>query len=120
MVLVDIEIALSANLEIEGAVACHQLEHVIEKTDSGAHVVAALAFDADTDANLRLARSSVDYGTAHRPSSASIDDLGVAHDTGGDTDAAAAAGVARSIADENASIGEGTGRSLQVCPIARR
>ena len=107
VMLIDVEIAGGAHLEIERAVARHQLEHVIEKADAGTDVVAALAFDAEADANLRLARFSVDYGTAHKPSSASTASLRVANDARRDADAAGAARIARAIAHQNAALGEG-------------
>src|SRR5688572_28366645 len=71
VVLIDVQIACGANFEIERTVARHQLEHVIEKPDSGTDVVPPFALDAETHTNLRLARFSVDYGTPHKPSSTS-------------------------------------------------
>src|SRR4029450_11759608 len=49
----------------------HELEHVVEEADAGPNVVPALAFDAEPHADVRLARVSVDYGTAHTPPSTS-------------------------------------------------
>src|SRR5688572_12333245 len=51
VVLIDVEIAGGANLEIERAVACHELQHVVEEADAGADVIAALAFDPEADPN---------------------------------------------------------------------
>src|SRR5947209_2382921 len=70
--LIHVEVAGGANVEVERAVARGQLEHVIEKADAGGDLVPAFALDAEAHANLGLARSSLDQGTAHSPSSASI------------------------------------------------
>ena len=49
--------------------ARRQLEHVIEKTDAGVHVVSSLALEAERDDDLRFLRPAVDYGAAHNTSS---------------------------------------------------
>src|SRR6185436_17712073 len=69
VVLVDVEIAARVNPQVEGAVARHQLQHVIEKTDAGADVVPPLALERDRQLDLRLGRLPVDYGAEHSTSS---------------------------------------------------
>ena len=45
VMLVDVEIAFGGEVQIECAVLGEQLEHVVEKPDSGRNVVCAAAFD---------------------------------------------------------------------------
>ena len=54
MVLVDVEIALTRELEIEAAVAREQLEHVIEEANAGRDLVFAGALDGERQIDLRL------------------------------------------------------------------
>src|SRR4051794_11590624 len=67
VVLVYVKVPFGADVEIEGAMACHQVQHVIEKTDAGPDVVPAFSLNPHTHADLRFTRLSVDYGTAHSP-----------------------------------------------------
>ena len=69
VMLIDVEIAGGVDLQVEAAVPREQLQHVIEKADAGADVVAALAFERERQRDLRLGRSSIDYRAAHRTSS---------------------------------------------------
>src|SRR5262249_38316640 len=47
VVLVDVEIAFRVDPKIECSMPGNQLEHVIEKSNSGMHLVAALAVERD-------------------------------------------------------------------------
>ena len=98
--------------------ARHQLEHVVEKADARANVVAALALDADADANLRLARSPVDYGTAHKPSSASMTISVWRTRPAVMRMQPPQPGIARAVAHEDAALGEAPGRSQPGSPDA--
>src|SRR5437773_4483960 len=69
--LIDIEVTPRADFEIEGAMPRSELEHVVQKPDARTNVVPALALNADSDTNVRFACPPFNYGTAHRPSSAS-------------------------------------------------
>src|SRR4051794_19033540 len=69
MVLIDVEIARRLDLQVEHAVPCEQLEHVVQKADAGADVVLAAAVDRERQRNLRLRGPPVDYHTPHRTSS---------------------------------------------------
>src|SRR5688572_13581398 len=60
VVLIHVEIARRLQRQIESAVACKQLEHVIEETDAGADVVAAAAVDRQRACNLRLGRLTIE------------------------------------------------------------
>src|SRR5690242_2978706 len=67
--LVDVEITRGLHLQIEAAMTREQLQHVIEKTDAGADLIAPLALEPERQRNLRLGRLSIDYRAAHRTSS---------------------------------------------------
>ena len=54
MVLIHIQVAFGTQLQIETAMLREQLEHVIEKADSGRNFVAAVAFDLQTGRDARL------------------------------------------------------------------
>jgi len=69
VMLIDVEIAARLDAEIEGAMTRHQLQHVIEKPDAGAHRVLSATVERDPQADLRLVRAPIDYGAAHRTSS---------------------------------------------------
>jgi hypothetical protein len=58
--LIDIEITIAFEFEIKGAVAREKLQHVIEETDAGGYLVAALAFDGEMDENARLGGVALD------------------------------------------------------------
>ena len=60
VMLVDVEVARRIDLEIERAVPRHELEHVIEKADAGAHAVAALAVERDGKRDRRFSRLPID------------------------------------------------------------
>jgi hypothetical protein len=55
VVLIDVQIAVALEVEIEGAVAREELEHVIEEANAGGNFIAALALDGEfeIDACLR-------------------------------------------------------------------
>ena len=65
VVLIDVEVARGLHLQVEAAVARDQIQHVIEKADAGAVVVAALAVEGQRHLDLRLGRPAIDY--AARP-----------------------------------------------------
>jgi hypothetical protein len=71
VVLVDVEVALRANDEIECAVACDEIQHVIEKTNARLVVETSCAIDVQAETDLRLACHALDYRFAHSASSAS-------------------------------------------------
>ena len=69
VVLVDIEIADGRDVQIEAAVARHELEHVVQETNAGLHAVAAPAVERDGESDGRLARASLDHAAPHKTSS---------------------------------------------------
>ncbi len=69
MVLIDVEIAARSDLQIERAVAREELEHMIEKADTGTHVVTAFAFERQRQPDLGFSRAPIDYRAAHSTSS---------------------------------------------------
>ena len=71
VMLIDVQVAGGLHLEIEAAVARHEVQHVIEKADAGAIVVAALAVERQRDLDLGLGRAPIDYSFAHNASSVS-------------------------------------------------
>ena len=109
VMLIDVEIAVGAILEIEPAVPGDELEHVIEEADAGADLVAARPSSVRRQRDLRLG------GLAGRLPRAAQDLLQrrqaaarVCSTTPGrDAHAAGAARLARSIADEDAALREG-------------
>jgi hypothetical protein len=58
--LIDVEIARGLHLQIEAAVASHEIQHVIEKTDPGPILVLALALERQRDPDLRFRRPAID------------------------------------------------------------
>ena len=54
VVLVNVEVALAAQLEIEAAVTCEELEHVIEEADASRDLVLAGALDGERQVDLGL------------------------------------------------------------------
>ena len=67
--LIDVEISVGVDPQIERAVACDELEHVIEEADAGADAVAPLPLESEAHDDPRLPRPPIDYGAAHRTSS---------------------------------------------------
>ena len=61
VMLIDVEVAGGLHLEIEAAMARDEIQHVIEKADAGAVVVAALAVERQRDLDLRFRRAPIDY-----------------------------------------------------------
>ncbi len=49
VMLIDVQIADGFDLEVERAMSREKLEHVIQKTDARAHLIPALAFEADRE-----------------------------------------------------------------------
>src|SRR5688500_13064652 len=68
--LIDIEIAFGAHVQIERAMPGDEIEHVIEKANAGLILEAPLAVEVEHDAYRGLRRVALDYGFAHRASSA--------------------------------------------------
>jgi hypothetical protein len=66
VMLVDIEVAASFELEIEPAVMREQLEHVIEKTNSSRNLIVAAAFDRERHLYTRLLAHTLDAALSHR------------------------------------------------------
>src|SRR4030095_3081769 len=60
VVLVNVEIALCLQREIEAAVACEQLEHVIEEANTGADAVAPLPINGQPPFDVGLGRSPIE------------------------------------------------------------
>src|SRR5438046_1426701 len=56
VMLVDVQISCGSELQIECAMPRKQLEHVVEKSNSGADVVAPFAVNRKTQQYLRLRR----------------------------------------------------------------
>ena len=107
VMLIDVEVARCAQLEIEAAVTREQLEHVIEKPDAGADVVTALAVERQRQRDLRLGRDTFDGGAPHTSHSSAVMNFRVcSHDARGDPQTAATSRIARAIANMNAAGGE--------------
>ena len=66
VVLIDVEVAGGVQREVEAAVPREQLQHVIEKTDAGADVVASLAVEDQPAANLRFGRPPIERRRSRR------------------------------------------------------
>src|SRR5215472_15817192 len=54
VVLIDVEIALGLELEVESAVTGEQLQHVIEKSYPGLHLISAPALDCQIELDVGL------------------------------------------------------------------
>ena len=64
MVRIDLQVALRFNLQIENAVACNLVEHVIEERHTGVELACAATVEIKLDAYLRLFRIASDFGAA--------------------------------------------------------
>jgi hypothetical protein len=60
--LIDVKVARSSDGQVEPAMACYEIQHVIEKPDAGAIVVTALAIDRQRDLDLGLGSPPIDHG----------------------------------------------------------
>src|SRR5205814_10599456 len=69
MMLIDVEVAGGLDLEIEPAVARHQLQDVIEKADTGVNPVSSPAVERQPHRDIGLGRAAADHGAAHSTSS---------------------------------------------------
>src|SRR5215472_1295272 len=69
MVLIDIEIALGAKMEIESTVASDLLEHVIKEADTGGNVGFATPVEVETKCDVRFLRGAAEDGFSHRSGS---------------------------------------------------
>src|SRR5262249_7559149 len=65
VVLIDVEITLGLDLEVESAVTGEQFQHVVQKTYSGLHLIAAAAFDGQSDLNVGLCGRAMERGFPH-------------------------------------------------------
>jgi hypothetical protein len=64
VVLIHIEVAVAFEFEIEGAVACEQLQHVIEEANAGGDFVLPAAFNGEFDGDARLGGVASETGGA--------------------------------------------------------
>jgi hypothetical protein len=65
MMLVDMEIALHAEVDVDQRVARELLDHVIEEADAGLDAIRAGAVDREIDRDLGLGRIAADARAAH-------------------------------------------------------
>ena len=77
-VLVHVQVALGAQLQVEGAVAGKKLQHVVEKADAGGNVIASLAFNGERQFDVRLRGGAVKLGLSHGSASGAASGPGVA------------------------------------------
>ncbi len=64
VVLIHIQIALAGEIQVERAVPCEQLQHVVEKPDARRDAVLALALDREPERDLGFGRIAVERGSA--------------------------------------------------------
>ena len=64
VVEIDMQIAFGTHGQIDQAVTRQLVQHVIEESDAGLHVITALAVEVDSHGNLRLAGVARDRGGA--------------------------------------------------------
>src|SRR5262249_38662941 len=69
VMLIDVEIAAGFDPEIEAAMPCDELEHVIKEPDTGPHLVPSLAVQRNRQGDRRLRGLPLDHRAAHRTSS---------------------------------------------------
>jgi hypothetical protein len=60
VVAIDVEVSLGLNVQINQAVACDLIQHVIKETNAGVQVGQARAIQIDLDLNHRLGRLASD------------------------------------------------------------
>jgi hypothetical protein len=60
MVLIDVEVSFRPDPEVEAAVAREELEHVVEKSDTGPHVVSSSSVERQPDRDRGLGRLPLD------------------------------------------------------------
>ena len=66
VVLIDVEVARGAHVEVERAMLREQLQHVIEETDAGRDRIASSSLQDQRQADLRFRRPSIDQRAPHR------------------------------------------------------
>src|SRR5580704_5348289 len=64
VVLIDVKVAFCFDREIERPVACHEIEHVIEKADAGRDTRRAASVEVETQFDVRLVGLAIDCGCA--------------------------------------------------------
>jgi hypothetical protein len=62
VVLIDVEIAFGCERQIEGPVACNEIEHVVEKADPGRDARGTSSIEIQADADVRLVGLAMDCG----------------------------------------------------------
>lgn len=67
VVIVDVEVSLGMDFQIPEAMASQQDEHMVEETNTGSDVVAAIPIDVQYQANPGLASFAFDTGASLRP-----------------------------------------------------
>jgi hypothetical protein len=67
--LVDVEITRGVDVEIEAAVPRDELEHVIEKSDSGRDSITPTPVELETERDRRFLGLPIDYAAPHSTSS---------------------------------------------------
>jgi hypothetical protein len=65
MMGIDMQIALSLDLQVDHAVARHLVEHVIEERDTGGEPALAAAIEIETNENPGFEGISTDFGLPH-------------------------------------------------------
>jgi hypothetical protein len=63
--LVNVKVAIALQIEIEGAVAGEQLQHVIEEANAGRNLVSTLALDRQGDGDARFGSVALESRAAH-------------------------------------------------------
>ncbi len=64
VMLIDVEIAASFEIQVEGAVARHKFEHVIEETNAGADMGFSPAVEIEMQTDIGFRSVSMDAGLA--------------------------------------------------------
>src|SRR5262245_2275577 len=67
--LVHVEIAICADLQIEASMPGEEVEHVVEKPDAGGHVVGTAAVERQPDVDPCFVRLPIHYAAPHNTSS---------------------------------------------------
>ena len=72
VVLVDVEIPSRVQLQIEGAMAGKQLEHVVEEPNPRMDVVSSLSVQCETEGDACLLRLAIDRRSSHKAVSSAV------------------------------------------------